>query len=329
MGLDSNSDDVGKIEEYIETIKKISGAVSGQYILPPKSAKKTKLYKKVLNAIDVYEKERPNSDLVECLEDLKKALKRQRKLEKQNESEEKTNSRSYIYKAIEALGCAAKQEEELKYLVDLCYNEIVAESIADNEDDIMINNKNYEYAQVYSDDMDQDNRLDKREQKLSLVRNSRNISRTIEPNVLLWKMLNEILKEADPNKCNLQGWYEDMQKYCEKQGMKDIELGRKKLLSGTVPFAITVVSNVILAKLFQSEYFDDSFIRQTQAGIMEDVIKEGAPFIVGELFSWPEAADIERERKIIRAKQSVVKECLTQTALLKKDYCCEAGKKQR
>lgn len=276
----------------------------------------------MLKDIKIYNREKPDGELVEYLADLKKVLKKQKRLEEQKESKVKTNSRSYIYGIIESFKCTAEKERELKSIVDLCYNEIVAESIADDEDDIMINNNNYEYAQVYSDYIDTDNSIDKCEQKLSLVRNSRNIADHMDEKVLSWQLINEILKEANPNTNNLQYWYDDMKKYCQELGMKDIELGRKRIFSGTVRFGITVVPNVILALLFQNPYFDDSILRQAQAGIIEDLLKDNAPGIIGKVFSQPKAADINRERKEIKAKQEIVKECLTQTALLKKDYCC-------
>jgi hypothetical protein len=50
---------------------------------------------------------------------------------------ERTRNRSHLYKVICELDRSGQYTAELKELVDLCYNEVVAASLCDNEKDIM------------------------------------------------------------------------------------------------------------------------------------------------------------------------------------------------
>lgn len=184
IGIDTNKDDIFKLEAYLKTVQDISDAVNGHYIIPSDKNCSETLYEKVINNISIFCKECENSDLLLCLDEFKKILKNQKH---QGISPQVINSRSNMYGLIKIMRCSEKIEKELKSMVDLCYNEIVAASISDNEDDIMSNNDNYEYSQIY--EKYNDNNIDKAEQKLSLLRNAKNNNQvvfflgTLEPDI--------------------------------------------------------------------------------------------------------------------------------------------------
>lgn len=322
-GMDTNSDDVFKIENYLSTVKKIVDSINGHYILPGNNSGQATLYEKVIHDIDILNDEVDDSDLCECSKEFKKLLIEQKQ---QGVNEQVLNSRSNMYGLIKILECSKNIEKELKSIVDLCYNEVVAASIADDEDDIMIHDSNCEYAQIYTN-VDDENNIDKVNQKLSIVRHSK----SNHQNVLTWDLLDQILREATPDKNNLDKWFYDMEKYCKQLGLENIKLGRKKLLIGAIPFGITVLSNVALVALLQHPYFDDTVGPQFIAGVAEDFIKNHFATIItdnilvpiissGALKSPYKLEDLKTKIKENELKQDAVKQLVSQVSLLKKDY---------
>lgn len=313
-GINPGSDHADNIENYLLTIKKIVDSINGHYVLPANKPNNATLYKKVIKNLDILFAEVNDSDLRVCSKDFKILLEKQKK---QGYAEQTLSSRSNMYNLIQQLKCSEKNENELKSIVDLCYNEIVAASIADNEDDIMVTNNYYEYAQVYAN-IDNDNNLDKVEQKLSIVRHSKNNGR----NSLSWELLSQILSEARPDKNDLEKWYCDMEKYCRQLGLESARLGGRQLFIGLMYFGITALSNALVVKLLQTPHFNDSFGSQVAAGTAEDIIKNVAVRIISYpiLMNKLKQEDIRKQIKKNQVKQDVVKQLISQVSLLKKDY---------
>ena len=318
-GINPKSDHADTIENYLLTIKKIVDSINGHYVLPANKSNNTTLYKKAIKNLDILFSEVNDSDLRACSKDFKILLEKQKK---QGCAEQTLSSRSNMYNLIHRLKCSEKNENELKSIVDLCYNEIVAASIADEEDDIMVTNDYYEYAQVYAN-IDNDNNLDKVEQKLSIVRRSKNNGQ----NSLSWELLSQILSEVRPDKNDLVKWHSDMEKYCRQLGLENIKLGGRQLFIGLMYFGITALSNALVIKLLQTPYFNDSFGSQIVAGTAEDIIKgDLVKNVAVQIISYPilmnklKQGDFRKKMKINQLKQDVVKQLISQVSLLKKDY---------
>lgn len=298
------SEDIDEIEKYLKTIMSIEDAVKGKYILPPNNITKCveTLHDKLNGDIESYVNEIENDEFKICLKEFQKLLQKEYK-----QSKDKVNSRSYIYNLIARLQCSKAIEEEIKAIVDLCYNEVVAASIVDNEDDIMINNSNYEYAQIWSNNIDNDDDVDKNEQKLSLTR----IARGSDITNLSWGLVDEILTNAKPNKNNPQQWYEDMQDYCKKLGMQEIKFGMRKIFTGSMYFGIKALSQALLSQITSDiapDTMRDDIVGKIISGIITDAIPK------------PNHTSINQELDEIRKKKDTIYHLTTQTALLKRDY---------
>lgn len=312
IGMDVYSKDFNAINEYLKTIKKLEGLVQGRFTLHSTNNSKNtnkkndttrgSLFLKVLRDIRLYLRDRPDTILAQCLRDFRKVLSMQKDMDVPNQ---KLNSRGNMYEIIKDLKCSADHEHELKSLVDLCYNEVVAESIADDEEDIMVNNDNYEYTQVYYNNSDA---IDKVKQKVSLVRNAKYSGIS----TFSWELLNEILREAGPYKNDPNQWYEKMQDYCERLAVESQKLGRRSVLRTTIRFTSNIVINFGLALLLKDPAFSDNQIVHVLIDSIGDAIKSKIPYN-----SQHEETSKIKKNKLI---QSDVKPLLTQASLLKFDY---------
>lgn len=175
----------------------------------------------------------------------------------------------------------------------------------------MVNNDNYEFAQVYSNN--NNDTIDKVNQKLSLIRTARSNNKT----VLSWDMLNNILNELDDKKSNLEQWHVNMEKYCNECGIKNIHLGRKMIITGLIPFTISILSKVLLEELSQKYGFNDSIVYKIAENVATDIIPKTVS-VIGELHSIRTLKELKQEKEDNRAKSETIKQLLTQVSLLKK-----------
>jgi len=294
---------------WIDNIKRLKRAVNSGYnpgyIPPPsKSTDNEKLSEKVINVIKRTRTEAESIESKFCLEEL---IAFEECLNKAKGNKD-INTRSRMYRIIRELGCDKPQRNELTALIDICYNEIVAKSIADTEDDIMINNHKIQYAGNY---LEAEKVTDKEKQKLSLISNSANY----KPNILTWSDLNEILDIVNrkySNNKDLAIWYQIMQDTLSEKGIKHVKTNRNKLLTGTFAYICSLPSTVY------------GLLNGLTDGDPTGFALAGINFLGSTLFnivlsSYQKASDLTDAQK----KLSVYKhaeELLTQTALLKRDY---------
>ncbi len=301
-GMDLNQDDFYKIQNYLETIRYIEGAIKGRYIpATGKKRKKATLYEKLQKEFTFFDSNLQESSMSLCIKDLKKVLEDENK---KDGSEQRVNSRSFLYECIERLRCSDEEEKELKSIVDLCYNEVVAASINDCEDDIMVTDNNYKYAQIWTHA--QDNNIDKAEQKLSLIRKSMS-------NSFSWEVLEDVLDNVPKSK-DLEQWYTDMEAYCKSLKIEGIKLGAKRILKGTVPFAVAVLTDIGLEVLFQDTLRDIAL-----SSVINHTI-EGAEGVIASVSSLSVGRDLKEDALKVKKEYDTVSQLLVQTSLLKKDY---------
>ena len=249
----ADEDDRLTLYYWTDNLRRLKDAIAMNY-LPWSGAvsKDTALYEQVMNGIQTSLKYCSDGFCSEELNAFQKYLRKAFLKSESMSKEEKVkylrdlSSRSRMYKIIRDLKCDKAENNELKALVDLCYNEIVAKSISDTEDDIMVNNCEIQYAEIL---LESENVLDKDNQRLALAKNAIEG----EHNFLTWADLNDILNTAKKkynNSKDLDKWYITMQDTLNENGIKNITLETNKLLNGRFSFACSMAESIygLLAK---------------------------------------------------------------------------------
>ena len=289
-----------KVEEGIEN------AVKRRYVIPQKVTKDISLFDRFSKYSDLYITEVNNCARSESMKELMARIKAKAEREDIN-----TNiiNRSFLYNALFEIGCSDEVYKEIKAIIDLCYNEQVAASISDNESDIMVNNNNLLFTEIYSEHIDQDDNLDKVNQKLGLVRNSRNYSKQ----VFTWELLNQIIESVKYHITNPNEWYDCVQKYCGELSGQELKIQRRKHIIGAIEFAVTSIAvggaSILIKKLIQESNLQDAVIATSTTL---------APSLIAFLASKIKEKNLPDPN--LKDQQKIINELLTQTSLLKKDY---------
>lgn len=151
---------------------------------------------------------------------------------------ERTGNRSHLYKVICELDRSGQHTAELKELVDLCYNEVVAASLCDNEKDIMSASAESSNIGIYVRNEDQDHVVSG--QKFELINR-----KSVDDDLLSWEKLDSVLTEADARmkaqdwKGNMD-WKELMEDILWKHEIKSIKLAGKQFATGSLTFLPSV-----------------------------------------------------------------------------------------
>jgi hypothetical protein len=128
----------------------------------------------------------------------------------------------------------------LKELVDLCYNEVVAASLCDNEKDIMSASAESSNIGIYVRNEDQDHVVSG--QKFELINR-----KSVDDDLLSWEKLDSVLTEADARmtaqdwKGNMD-WKELMEDILWKHEIKSIKLAGKQFATGSLTFLSSVTA---------------------------------------------------------------------------------------
>lgn len=118
------------INEHLQLVFKLRDALNGRYIPPAdKSVERETLSKKISKRFGSIKEKDPGSEFSLCFN--------------QTFSECDNDSRSDLYNIIEDIKPGTGLEQEAKELVNVCYNEVLAESIADPERSLMFIDDNY------------------------------------------------------------------------------------------------------------------------------------------------------------------------------------------
>lgn len=118
------------INEHLQLIFKLKDALNGRYIPPVgKNFKRETLSEKISKRFSNIKGKDPSSDFSKCFN--------------QTFSKCDNNSRSDLYSIIEGIKPGTVLEREAKELVNVCYNEVLAESIADPERNLMFVDNDY------------------------------------------------------------------------------------------------------------------------------------------------------------------------------------------
>lgn len=240
-------DDSLILYHWVNNLRKLKAAVNMQYLPCSKSAPfdVLALYKRVIKAINVAVMHSDGYCFDE-LNALKARLKDSLNAINMTSDNKKSrflrdlSSRSGLYRLIRELRCNTSHESELKALVDICYNEIVAESISDTEESIMVNLSETQYAEII---LEAENVMDKDVQKLALAK----CAMEGKQNALTWSDLNQILYTVNQkykNSHDLDKWYILMQDTLSENGIKDVVLKQQKLFLGTISFASSAAASI-------------------------------------------------------------------------------------
>lgn len=306
---DTEKKHILQINNYLSSVRKIENAVRRQYVLPQESTVDIKLYKRFLKYSSIYIREVDNSEYSESMKELKARIESQ--IGKPG-WEGLLDSRSFLYKLLSATRCSSDAYRELKSVIDLCYNEKVAASIVDNESDIMVNNCNLAFTQIYSERLDQDDNIDKVDQKLELVRNSRKYSKQ----VFTWELLDQIIENVENHITKPEEWYDCVQRYCSELANQELKIKREQLMIGILSFMATSLTannlNAITDRLIQ-----DSDLKKIGIGLLTDAV---VCLISGTINHIAYQALNNKKANDSDVQQTIIKELLTQTSLLKKDY---------
>lgn len=311
MGQDNDEKEhISQIDNYLSSVRKIEHAVRGQYVLPRKSSTvDIKLYKRFLKYSSIYIREVDNSEYSESMKELKARVESQ--IGKPG-WEGLLDSRSFLYKLLSATKCSSDANKELKAIIDLCYNEKVAASIVDNESDIMVNNSNLAFTQIYSERLDQDDNLDKVDQKLELVKNSRYYSKQI----YTWELLDQIIQNVESHITKPDEWYDCVQRYCGELAGQELRIKRERIFKGILNFMVTSLTDNSLRSI-SDRLIQDSDFKKIGINLLIDAVICLTSGTIKHIVS---KADNDKKDIDSDAQQRIIKELLTQTSLLKKDY---------
>lgn len=225
-GIESNSDHMYKIDEFLQYVFTIKNAVKGYYIPPAKQKSNKTLSDHIMESIHFYETDEIKSCFHEGLGYLRILIEKER--ERTNLAN--INRRSVIYGFIKEIGCDESMDRELKALVDVCYNEVVADSIEDDEKSIFTNSINCDNVQRY---LGTDNT---EPTALGLI----DRAQKYDSNHLTWDTLHQIIGSVRAERSNQEKWLCEVEEYCRQAKLNNLSLSKKAIFKGVISFPIMV-----------------------------------------------------------------------------------------
>lgn len=240
-----DKDDAHQLFRWVMNLKNLKNAINRNYLpyikteLPDLSAMVTNALEASANDPDTAFCRDELNEFKAYLESLIEKAATLSDAEK-NSFEHKLNSRSGMYNFIRDLGCESSAAHELKSIVDLKYNERVAKSIDDNEDDVIVNNFGDRCTEIL---LDSEEHSTKDEQRLYIVQNA--LEQDHE--YITWALLNDILDAANSkykNANDLNKWHEIMDDTLRKRGIKSIIQKENNLILGDIHFILSSASTL-------------------------------------------------------------------------------------
>ncbi len=307
LTLSNHSEQIEWIDQYLITVQKIMEAARGQYLWPSKNrpVNNTLPHRIRYAAKRLKESNDPVQagflDGIDALLEYIQVNAGKRKL---------TDSRSNLYKVIDSMDHTSQYSTEIKEFVDLCYNEVVATSLNDNEKDIMAAKKESSNIGIYIRNEDKDYVASG--QKFELLSHTPSDVDTIS-----WPKLKSVLSEIRSLNVADEEWKECMEKVLWKHEIKSLHLAGKQFVSGSLKFT---------ANLITKYYTANEFLKNDTLDWKVRMIVGGAELVDG-LFSGRDTL-LEMKNSISALKDaceySRMQEYLTQTTYLRRDYAEEA-----
>lgn len=236
-----SSENAFEIENYLQGIIALEKAINGKYLQPGRINNFRTLSDRLKQSVAFYKRETdPSSDFAQALKEFEKIIQN---LNQDDKLRALLNSRSYIeHNIIPSLACDAVVEKQLNAVVDWCYNETVAASIVDNENDIMVQSEELKSLLKNSNKPDDENYIDRAKQSLSLVDRAGIYADDKTP--FTWELLLDILEGIGKTGNNIS-WSEKVEKYCQEMAHVKLKLSANKLLIGSLPYAVTAAAAII------------------------------------------------------------------------------------
>lgn len=226
---------IDQIDQHLRTVRKIMDAAKGQYLPLRKSSPEdnalsnkvqhyTKLYSDAYHGRAEAESVRIEGPFVDALVDL------EARMGYGSEAGANIDDRSALYGMIGDMQCQKKLAEEIRGFVDICYNEVVAESLYDNEQDIIVLNHDQSNIELMVRHDDPDCMASG--QKLMMVEKAD--SSTGE---LSWEKLASILAEVRARHPEEKDWKVRMEEALRAHELRHMKVAGKKYVTGIVKLA--------------------------------------------------------------------------------------------
>lgn len=315
---------VDRIDQHLRTIRRIIDAAKGQYLpLRKNPPSHNTLSEKISHYTKIYTDEfygRTEQAPVSVTEEYVLALiDLEARMQRGRTDKKNVNDRSTLYRMAEETCCRDDVLQELKEMVDLCYNEVVATSLNDNEEDVMVvshGQANIELMMLH-DDLDC---MATGQKFLMMEKADNNIGE------LSWEKLSSILAQVQRQHPSKYAWKYRMEEALLEHEIKSMTVAGQKYATGVVKLAKScfnysdsikeIVDNTCKNKPFENRGFFGNLQRGWQ------VILEGIELVEGGKEAKEIIAEGSKNRKDSQ-DYSKMQDLVTQTNYLKRDYAWE------
>lgn len=249
-------DHIAQLDLHLDTVKKIMQVARGQYLYPrtKRSVNNTLPCRiryagaKLQNLYD-----QVDADFLLGITELLDYIR--------HHKQEYTlvANRSNLYNVIENLDGTGKWADELKDFVDLCYNEVVAVSLCDNEKDIIATKTGNPNIGIYVRNEDTDYLASG--QKYELINNTES-----DANTLSWEKLKSVLAEAKSLKIDSSNWNTCMEEILSRHEIKSLCLAGKQFVTGSIKFLGTVATKYYTSKQIIEDESLSTLVQMTFIG---------------------------------------------------------------
>lgn len=223
--LGISAEDAEKIGYYINTIYLINNAVHDNYI--PRTNREirnlnTVLKNRICEQLRCWS-QYGKTEYGELLERMK--------------SMPDTNERSALEAFIVGTDYSNDTKSNALELINLCYNEVVASSIQDEEDDLLVinnENKKLAVASVLADDV-----KDANEKYIKLLKGAD----TFNEGMFTWEMMDDVVREVENIQKTIPEWKDALIKYHSRLNKAQFCIGAGYMIVKLLIFAVSVYIN--------------------------------------------------------------------------------------
>lgn len=226
-GIFANPQHHDQIEAYLRNVCNISKKLDGKYLLPkpPRgpSSSLSRRFEDTLSRVADFHRDTPISPAALELRELIHNFRKLNQLSPDGSMDftaPPLDSRSFLYANVSKLvGSLPQEAEEVKAIIDLCYNERVAASIDDGEPDLMIMDPRFSSLDHYSSSRTMDSQS-------HIVSALDSLSAAPAP-IMSWEMLKELytLSQIRSRENPTAAWCEILARCSEEVGLPSFEPG--------------------------------------------------------------------------------------------------------